>query len=225
LDCAAALRAIARGGYVKDRVFFANEEIAVSAGFRPCAVCLPESYAKWKGARGRSMSRRQKLLIRLDRAWGAFKESYAGLSDPELLDPGVTGASSVRDIIAHVTTWEEEALKHLPVVLEGKRPPRYSVIYGGIDAFNAKTTEQKKKLSLLEVFRSREDIHRQLIELVEAVLEDQLGGDTRFRRRLRLDTYGHYPQHADAIRKWRERRLFGATSPATRSRSRGTAPA
>jgi hypothetical protein len=225
LDCTAALRAIARGGYVKDRVFFANEETAVSAGFRPCAVCLPERYAQWKVARGRSMSRRQKLLVRLDRAWGAFKDSYTGLSDPELLDPGVTGAWSVRDIIAHVTTWEEEALKHLPVVLEGKRPPRYSVIHGGIDTFNAKTTEQKKSLSLPEVFRSQEDIHRRLIELVEAVPEDQLGGDTRFRRRLRLDTYGHYPQHADAIRKWRERRLSGATSPATRSRSRGTAPA
>jgi hypothetical protein len=167
------------------------------------------------------MNRRQKLLLRLDRAWGAFKDSYAGLSDPELLDPGVTGAWSVRDIIAHVTTWEEEALKHLPVVLEGKRPPRYSVIHGGIDAFNAKTTEQKKKLSLLEVLRSQEDVHHQLIELIEGVPEDQLGGDTRFRHRLRLDTYGHYPKHAEAIKKWRE----GTTSPATRSRSRGTAPA
>ena len=171
------------------------------------------------------MDRRQRLLKRLDTGWRVFKDSYVGLSDSAMLTPGVTGAWSVRDIIAHVTTWEEEALKHLPVVLEGKRPPRYSVIYGGIDAFNAKTTEQKKSLSLPEVFRSQEDIHRRLIELVEAVPEDQLGGDTRFRRRLRLDTYGHYPQHADAIRKWRERRLSVATSPATRSRSRGTAPA
>jgi hypothetical protein len=53
LDCPAALRAIAHGGYVKDRVFFADEQIAVSAGFRPCAVCLPESYAQWKAAKDR----------------------------------------------------------------------------------------------------------------------------------------------------------------------------
>jgi hypothetical protein len=222
LDCPSALRAIARGGYVRHRVFFANEEIAVFAGFRPCAVCLPESYARWKVARGRSMNTRQRLLGRLDQAWRAFKESYAGLSDSELLDPGVTGAWSVRDIIAHVTTWEEEALRHLPLVLAGKRPPRYSVVYGGIDAFNARTTEQKKNLSLPEVFRHQEDVHHRLIELVEAAPEDQLGGDTRFRHRLRLDTYGHYPQHADAIKQWRERRRSGATSRATRSRSRGT---
>ncbi|MBN6188279.1 metal-binding protein [Aneurinibacillus sp. BA2021] len=48
LDCPSALRAIAKGGYVKHRVFFADEQTAISAGFRPCAVCMPEKYARWK---------------------------------------------------------------------------------------------------------------------------------------------------------------------------------
>jgi methylphosphotriester-DNA--protein-cysteine methyltransferase len=48
LDCPAALRAIARGGYVSQRVFFLDEETAKSAGYRPCAVCLPQQYAAWK---------------------------------------------------------------------------------------------------------------------------------------------------------------------------------
>jgi len=49
LDCRSALRAIARGGYVEHRVFFADEADAVAAGFRPCAVCLPGEYARWRG--------------------------------------------------------------------------------------------------------------------------------------------------------------------------------
>ena len=48
LDCPAALRAIARGGYVTHRVFFLSEEHARAAGYRPCAVCLPLAYARWK---------------------------------------------------------------------------------------------------------------------------------------------------------------------------------
>ena len=48
LDCPAALRAIARGGYVASRVFFADEATAVRAGYRPCARCLPEAYRAWK---------------------------------------------------------------------------------------------------------------------------------------------------------------------------------
>jgi hypothetical protein len=148
---------------------------------------------------------RQQLLKRLDTAWRAFEESYAGLSTAQLLEPGVTGAWSVRDIIAHVTTWEEEALKHLPSILEGSRPPRYSVVYGGIDAFNALMTTRKAALSLSEVFLQQAETHRRVIQVIERAPEVQLTRETRFRRRLRLDTYSHYPKHAQAIRRWRER--------------------
>lgn len=48
LDCPAALRALARGGYARNRVFFADEPAAVAAGYRPCAVCLPSRYQAWK---------------------------------------------------------------------------------------------------------------------------------------------------------------------------------
>jgi methylphosphotriester-DNA--protein-cysteine methyltransferase len=48
LDCRAALQAIARGGYVSNRVFFADEKTARAARFRPCAVCMPAQYARWK---------------------------------------------------------------------------------------------------------------------------------------------------------------------------------
>jgi methylated-DNA-[protein]-cysteine S-methyltransferase len=48
LDCRAALHWIAKGHYVKHRVFFADEQTAVAAGYRPCAVCMPERYAEWK---------------------------------------------------------------------------------------------------------------------------------------------------------------------------------
>ena len=51
LDCPSALRAIADGGYVRHRVFFADAQTAVSAGYRPCAVCLPEKYRAWKESR------------------------------------------------------------------------------------------------------------------------------------------------------------------------------
>jgi methylphosphotriester-DNA--protein-cysteine methyltransferase len=48
LDCPAALRALARGGYAANRVFFLTAEHARAAGYRPCAVCLPDAYTAWK---------------------------------------------------------------------------------------------------------------------------------------------------------------------------------
>lgn len=140
-----------------------------------------------------------------------FKASYEGLPESRLLEPGVTGNWSVRDIIAHVTWWEEEALAHLPLVLGGGRPSRYSVKYGGIDAFNRLMTERKRGLSLAEVLRQQNDTHQRLLDYLQSVPEDQFTKETRFRHRLRLDTYSHYPKHAKAIRTWRqEARAVGA---------------
>jgi len=48
LDCPSALRAIAKGRYVAQRVFFLDEADAQVAGYRPCAVCMPLEYARWK---------------------------------------------------------------------------------------------------------------------------------------------------------------------------------
>jgi len=53
LDCPSALRAIARGGYTRFRVFFAGEDAAIAAGYRPCATCCGDRYRDWKaGQRG-----------------------------------------------------------------------------------------------------------------------------------------------------------------------------
>lgn len=53
LDCPAARRALAEGGYATNRVFFADEVTAIAAGFRPCGSCLPAKYRAWKHAQER----------------------------------------------------------------------------------------------------------------------------------------------------------------------------
>ncbi len=47
LDCPTALRWIAKGHYVQHRVFFADEEVARAAGYRPCGHCLRAAYRQW----------------------------------------------------------------------------------------------------------------------------------------------------------------------------------
>lgn len=149
--------------------------------------------------------KRQQALDRLESTWKDFEDSYAGLSHAQLMIPRVTGEWSTRDIIAHVTWWEEEALKHLPVIRAGGSSPRYSVTYGGIDAFNALMTEERRALSLAQVLQQHDDVHSRLMDYVAAAPEELFTRETRFRRRLRFDTYAHYPVHANAIRAWRER--------------------
>lgn len=146
---------------------------------------------------------RQQLLSKLGAAWMDFEQSYTGLTDVQMVEPGVVGDWLVRDILAHVTTWEEEALKSLPLILEGRKLPKYSVLYGGIDAFNAQESERKRGLPLVEVLSQLETTHERLVGYLRGVPEEQFSRETPFRHRLRLDTYSHYPLHARMIREWR----------------------
>ena len=159
---------------------------------------------------GTDQDRVDRLFTSLENAWTAFQESFAGLSDKQLLQPGVVGAWSVKDIMAHVTVWENEALTHLPQIAQGGRPPTYAVAHGGIDAFNAKMEQRWRDLSLADVRRQLAETHDRLISYLRSVPPDLLDSKSRFRRRLRLDTYGHYPIHTEHIRTWRSQTKTGA---------------
>jgi hypothetical protein len=146
-----------------------------------------------------------KLLQKLERAWQSINQSIVGLTETQMLIPGVSGEWTVKDILAHISWWEEESLKHLPEILQGIRPPRYSVLYGGIDAFNAQMTELKRGLSLTEVRQQLDETHQRLVAYLQSLPDELFTTETRFLRRLRLDTYGHYPIHTQAIHAWREK--------------------
>ena len=59
LDCKGAARWIKKGFYVKERVFFADEQTAIAAGFRACSRCLPEKYKEWKSNRKSQIANRK----------------------------------------------------------------------------------------------------------------------------------------------------------------------
>jgi hypothetical protein len=153
---------------------------------------------------------RDRLLKSIHAAWTAFMESHEGLSDAELIEAGVVGAWSVKDIMAHLTVWENEALTHLPQIAQGRRPPTYAIAHGGIDAFNAKMEQRWEDFSLAEVHEELDETHARLIAYLRSVPPELLDSRSRFRRRLRLDTYGHYPIHTEHIRAWRSRKTTGA---------------
>jgi hypothetical protein len=149
--------------------------------------------------------KKQKVLEKIDQAWTAFRESYEGLTAEQMSQPGVIGEWSVKDVVCHVSCWEEEALKYLPHTLHGDRLPRYSSMYGGIDGFNAMMTEQKRVLTLTGALCQLDEIHARLLEYLQGISEEQFATEARFNRRLRLDTYTHYSEHTDAINAWRQR--------------------
>ena len=48
LSCWSATAHLAKGGYSNHRVFFADENAAIAAGYRPCGHCMRTCYQRWK---------------------------------------------------------------------------------------------------------------------------------------------------------------------------------
>src|SRR5262249_33822405 len=65
----------------------------------------------------------------------------------------------------------------------------------------------KAGLSLSDVLNQLDEIHGRLLDYVRQAPEEQFTVETRFRRRLRLDTYSHYPKHAKTERNWGQKRF------------------
>jgi hypothetical protein len=155
---------------------------------------------------GMAQSTRERLMATMTRNWDALLASFDGLAEDEMVQPGVVERWSVKDILAHITTWEEEGLHHLPTVAAGKKPPTYASQYGSLDAFNALKYEENSKRSLDEVTGRLHDVHQQVLDYLDTVPDELLHSKERFRNRLKWDTYSHYAMHAKHIREWRSGR-------------------
>ena len=131
-----------------------------------------------------AQSRRDKLMEQIDRTWGELLGSIEGMPDDEMLEPGVVERWSVKDVLAHVTTWEEEALKHLPGIARGEPQQRYKDVYGGLNAFNALKFAENQNRSLGEVRERLHTTHQRLIEYLETAPDELLHSRERFRTRL-----------------------------------------
>ena len=142
------------------------------------------------------------LFRRIEAGWKELQYTLDGLSDEEMSAPGAVGEWSVRDLLAHVATWEEEALKALPIIVQGGKLPRFASV-GGIDAFNAREQEAKRSLSLERLRVEMTATHQRLLALLDRVPESAYQKEGRFLKRLRLDTYGHWRLHTEDVRRWK----------------------
>ena len=156
----------------------------------------------------RGLPARERLLERVRQEWSGFQDSLASLPEEGYLESGVVGQWSLRDLLVHVASWEEEALKAIPIILEGGRLPRYSALYGGIDAFNAQVQEAKRGLSLTEARAELEATHQRLLSCLEQLPDHALASGGRLARRLRQDTFNHYREHAGHVATWRRQRAL-----------------
>jgi hypothetical protein len=132
----------------------------------------------------------------------------------------MAGHWSARDIIVHVTAYERGLVEWLEAARRGEVRTFVDLDHPDIDYRNAVILKERQGDSLEEVKAEAGRVFGRLIELVEALTEDELLDakrvewyvKPRWGRRRALweciadDSYRHYGQHKEDVRKWLEER-------------------
>jgi uncharacterized protein (TIGR03083 family) len=116
------------------------------------------------------------LVTWIKQARGELEETIAGLDDTDLTRSGPGGGWSVKDHLAHLTTWQKKLLS----LLEGR--PGYEglgideelYLTQDLDAVNEQIFQRQRSRSLDEVKADFSDTFERLLETLEMLPEEDL---------------------------------------------------
>jgi len=123
--------------------------------------------------------------------------------------PGVSGEWSVKDIIAHLTSYDRWL--GLTLALRGQKPPDLWIEDIPLDEFNHRLFAENRDLTLDEVLQQYREVWRNILDETRARPETYLFTEQTVQGYpdkfipcdvLRSESYGHYLDHVPALRAW-----------------------
>ncbi len=133
------------------------------------------------------------------------------LSESQMVETGVEGEWSVKDIMAHIAAWERLAYDRLQAGLRGS-PLKFPVIKGDdfVDRFNAEIYHSNRDKSFSMVKSEFEEAHTSLLNLIKEIPQDALpeklpfdwAGKLTYQLVISSNTHWHYIEHAESIAQW-----------------------
>jgi hypothetical protein len=152
-------------------------------------------------------------ILRAERTqWNALL-AQVGPARMEL--PGVEGAWSVKELVAHLTWYERAIVEGAQQVLRTGTFTRRRPEGVGLDEINDQIAAASRARPASEVLAEADDVFAQLLAVIEACPQEVLNDP----RRLGLpadmvpwmgvanNSYAHYREHEAALRAWLEREV------------------
>src|SRR5512140_2363298 len=116
------------------------------------------------------------VLRQLDeenRQWEALLD---GIGESRMEQPGVAGHWSIKDIVAHITSWRRRTVARLQAVSRGEPQPApmWPAYLTNDDEINAWLYETERGESVQDVLADSRNVYQQLRSASDAVPEDVL---------------------------------------------------
>jgi uncharacterized protein (TIGR03083 family) len=154
------------------------------------------------------------LLDQLRSARAEWDALMAEVGEARMTEPGAAGEWSVKDVIAHLTSYSRWFVNASEAHFRGELPPLDGTEGMSFEQRNQFWRQQARDLPLAEVLAESRQVFERLIEVVEAHTEEFLTQPQQFEgapepmlvwKMLEGDGYEHYRDHMRSIRAWLDR--------------------
>ena len=159
------------------------------------------------------MRTREEIWADLDGNFKALMDCLGQLTEEELTSCQVAGIWTVKDVIAHVWTWLEEALLTIKA-WQGPRPWQEGVTYD--DAWNEAQVADRAILPLITVVDGITGAHRRLMYQLDQASDEALAqvGRAPWGEEMTLADFfdsmaDHYAMHIADLKAYQEKCLQG----------------
>ena len=160
------------------------------------------------------------LLDNMQRGYAALEAILTPLNEDQVTTAGVNGDWSIKDILAHIATWQRILVERLQAANRGEKPTTLLDPYvneAEIDRLNAQFYEESKGRPFAQVLADFRTSYRQIVEIVQTISDEELNDPQRFAwmrgeplwRVIPGDTYAHYSEHIGSIQEWLARTRKG----------------
>lgn len=154
------------------------------------------------------LNRKSSLLNSMQAEHTQLEALLSKLSDEQLLRPGATGSWSVKDVLAHITWWEQTVISE---TLHGvELDPGLGEEPWSLERANTLMVEAKRDTPLPEILAAFHASYLQILQMVEGLSDTELARDELYTHLIN-NTWQHYAEH----RHWIEDELNLRESPTT----------
>lgn len=133
------------------------------------------------------------IIARIETAWAGWLDAIAGLDDAACSVPDTASGWSVAQAMAHVALWDRLAADNADRRAAGG-PPRHV----DFDALNARAADDRASQSAAAARIEMLTTHAELLLRLARLGSVEPAW-------VAVDTWDHYPEHAAAVRAWRQR--------------------
>lgn len=110
-------------------------------------------------------------LKRFSSSRQALFDTIAGLSEAELTEPGVEGVWSIKDLLGHITAWEQKFLD--PVASYAIGGPFKAEVVSNLDAWNHAQSARRSSWTCAEIINEMETTRQEVLDLLNKLSTNQ----------------------------------------------------